>query len=392
MNMKNERPYDIILLGATGFTGKLTAEYLAANAPEGVKWAIAGRNESKLSALQQHLADSFSVEIDSFTADTSEQGSLDVCASSTRVLISTVGPYDKHGWLVVKSCIENGCNYADITGEPLFVNRVRKEFHEEAERRQLKIIHCCGFDSIPHDLGALFTVNELGGDTSKKIDGFVVANGEFSGGTWHSALGAMRKTPLSQKRSSKPRPDNERRIRSTAKKIFFHKELKRWAVPLPTIDPQIVCRSAAMLPKYGQEFSYGHYIRMRSLPKVIGLVGGIASLAIAAKIPPLQALAFKVKSPGNGPSEEKRAKSWFKVRFIGTTENSRVVTEVSGGDPGYSETSKMLAESALCLALDHDQLPKQYGVITTAVAMGEVLIKRLQDAGIKFEVIEKGTR
>ena len=147
-----------------------------------------------------------------------------------------------------------------------------------------------------------------------------------------------------------------------------------------------------MLPKYGPEFSYGHYIRMRSLPKVIGLVGGIASLAIAAKIPPLQALAFKVKSPGDGPSAEKRAKSWFKVRFIGTTESSKVVTEVSGGDPGYSETSKMLAESALCLACDGEALPKQYGVITTAVAMGEVLIDRLQTAGIKFELIEKGAR
>ena len=392
MNMKDERPYDIILLGATGFTGKLTAEYLASNAPEGLKWAIAGRNETKLDAVKKHLAESFSVEIDSFTADTSDQGSLDVCTSSTRVLISTVGPYDKHGWLVVKSCVENLCHYADITGEPLFVNRVRKEFHEEAKQQELKIIHCCGFDSIPHDLGVLFTVNELGGQDSKSIDGFVVANGEFSGGTWHSALGAMRKTPWSQMRTSKPRPERSRKIRSTAKKIFFHKELKRWAVPLPTIDPQIVCRSAAMLPKYGTEFSYGHYIRMRSLTKMIGLVGGIASLAVAAKVPFLQALAFKVKSPGDGPSEEKRAKSWFKVRFIGTTKDRRVVTEVSGGDPGYSETSKMLAESALCLACDQKQLPEQYGVITTAVAMGEVLIDRLENAGIKFEVIEKGAK
>ena len=390
--MKAERPYDIILLGATGFTGKLTAEYLAAHAPADLKWAIAGRNEAKLNSLKKHLATSFSVEIDSFSADTSDQNSLDVCTSSTKVLISTVGPYDKHGWLVVKSCIENDCHYADITGEPLFVNRVRKEFHDEAERRQLKIVHCCGFDSIPHDLGALFTVNALGGEASKSIDGFVVAHGEFSGGTWHSALGAMRKTPLSQTRNSKSKSVSERRIRSTAKKIFFHQELERWAVPLPTIDPQIVCRSASMLPKYGPEFSYGHYIRMRSLPKVIGLVGGIASLAIAAKIPPLQALAFKVKSPGDGPSAEKRAKSWFKVRFIGTTESSKVVTEVSGGDPGYSETSKMLAESALCLACDGEALPKQYGVITTAVAMGEVLIDRLQTAGIKFELIEKGAR
>jgi short subunit dehydrogenase-like uncharacterized protein len=177
--------------------------------------------------------------------------------------------------------------------------------------------------------------------------------------------------------------ENSRRVRLEAKP---HRELVYWAVPLPTIDPQVIARSARALERYGPEFTYGHYAGVKRLPVAVGGVAGAASLFVAAQIPPVRKALLGRLGPGDGPSETERSKSWFKVRFVGEGGAKRVVTMVSGGDPGYSETSKMLAESALCLA--QDDLPQTAGQVTTAVAMGDQLIARLQRAGIGFEVLE----
>ncbi|MGH2602043.1 MAG: saccharopine dehydrogenase, partial [Dehalococcoidia bacterium] len=160
-----------------------------------------------------------------------------------------------------------------------------------------------------------------------------------------------------------------------------------WALPLPTIDPQVVRRSAAALDRYGPDFRYGHYAALR-LPAALGLASGAAALLAATQIPPLRSfLRSRGKQPGDGPSEEQRAKSWFSVHFVGSGGGERVVTKVSGGDPGYDETAKMLAESALCLAFDSG-LPETSGQVTTAAAMGDALIDRLQKAGIAFTVLD----
>jgi short subunit dehydrogenase-like uncharacterized protein len=157
-------------------------------------------------------------------------------------------------------------------------------------------------------------------------------------------------------------------------------------LPLPTIDPQVVRRSAKALDRYGPDFSYGHYVAIKRLPAAVGLVGGVAGLFALSQLPPTRNLLLGRLQPGEGPTPEQRAKGWFKVRFVGEGGGRRVVTEVAGGDPGYGETSKMLAESALCLA--HDDLPTTAGEVTTAVAMGDALTERLRRAGITFTVLE----
>jgi short subunit dehydrogenase-like uncharacterized protein len=181
-----------------------------------------------------------------------------------------------------------------------------------------------------------------------------------------------------------PRPD-DRRIRGLTALPHHDETAGGWVLPAPTIDPQVVLRSARALERYGPEFSYGHYIVAKRLAMLGGLTAGAGTLAALAQIPPTRKLLLKFRDPGDGPSPEQRDKSWFKVRFKGEAPGpERVVTEVSGGDPGYGETSKMLAESALCLA--HDDLPQLSGQLTTAVAMGQALIDRLRRAGISFSV------
>jgi short subunit dehydrogenase-like uncharacterized protein len=249
-------------------------------------------------------------------------------------------------------------------------------------------VHACGFDSIPHDLGVLFTVEQLPEGVPLNIRGFVRAGGRASGGTFHSAMTAfsrVRETQRAHKdRRAAEARDNGRRVSLEAKP---HRELGYWAVPMPTIDPQVIARSARALDRYGPDFTYGHYAGVKRLPIAVGGVAGVASLFVAAQVPPVRKALMGRLGPGDGPTESQRKKGWFKVRFVGEGGGRRVVTMVSGGDPGYGETAKMLAESALCLA--QDELPETSGQVTTAVAMGDALIARLQRAGIAFEVLER---
>jgi short subunit dehydrogenase-like uncharacterized protein len=378
-----ERDHDIVLFGATGFTGSLTAEYLAQQAPDGLRWALAGRNRAKLEALAERLG----IEVPLVHADVGEDASLRSVAESARVVITTVGPYVKYGEPLVAACAAAGTDYVDLTGEPEFVDRMYVRHHAEAAKSGARIVHACGFDSIPHDLGVLFTVEQLPEGVPLNVRGFVRAGGKPSGGTFHSAMNAFTRVRQTQQVHKERRQaegrENSRRVRLEAKP---HRELGYWAVPLPTIDPQVIARSARALERYGPEFTYGHYAGVKRLPVAVGGVAGAASLFVAAQIPPVRKALLGRLGPGDGPSETERSKSWFKVRFVGEGGAKRVVTMVSGGDPGYSETSKMLAESALCLA--QDDLPQTAGQVTTAVAMGDQLIARLQRAGIGFEVLE----
>jgi saccharopine dehydrogenase (NAD+, L-glutamate forming) len=378
-----DREHDIVLLGATGFTGALTAAYLAANAGAGVRWALAGRNRAKLEALSERLG----IDVPLLHADITDDASLRRVAESARVVITTVGPYVSYGEPLVAACSAAGTDYVDLTGEPEFVDRMYLRHHDEAVRTGARIVHACGFDSIPHDLGVLFTVQQLPQDVPLAVRGFVRAGGKPSGGTFHSAMTAFTRVRETQRAHKERRQaegaDNGRRVRLEAKP---HRELGYWAVPMPTIDPQVIARSARALERYGPDFTYGHYAGVKRLPIAVGGVAGVASLFAAAQVPPVRNVLLGRLSPGDGPSESERAKGWFKVRFVGEGGGKRVVTMVSGGDPGYGETSKMLAESALCLA--QDDLPHSAGQVTTAVAMGDALIARLQRAGIAFEVLE----
>jgi short subunit dehydrogenase-like uncharacterized protein len=390
--VEGDRQYDIALFGATGFTGGLTATYLAENAPPGLRWALVGRNRAKLEAVRRRFAEAApeAPVPELLEADAADAAALAAVAGSTRVVITTVGPYILHGGPLVAACAAAGTDYVDLTGEPEFVDRTWIENHAEAERSGARLVHCCGFDSIPHDLGALFTVQQLPEGVPLTVNGYVRSNASFSGGTYHSAIGIFARSRQTmavarQRRREEPRPRG-RAVHSAKSRIRHDEELGGWVAPLPTIDAAVVRRSAVALERYGPDFTYGHNLLARHLGSIGALAGGAGALALLAPLPPTRKLLLGLKSPGEGPDAAQRERSWFRVKFVGEGGGKRVVTEVSGGDPGYGETSKMLAESGLCLAFD--QLPETAGQVTTAAAMGDALLTRLRRAGIAFRLLE----
>ncbi|MDQ3724937.1 MAG: saccharopine dehydrogenase NADP-binding domain-containing protein [Actinomycetota bacterium] len=390
--MEGSRRYDLVLFGATGFTGGLTASYLAANAPAEIRWALVGRNRAKLDAVASRLAaEAPDAPVpDVLEADAGDREALREVGESTRVVVTTVGPYALYGEPLVAACAAAGTDYADLTGEPEFVDLMWVEHHAEAERNGARLVHCCGFDSIPHDLGAYFTVQQLPGGVPLTVNGYVRSNASFSGGTFHSAVNgfARARQTLSAGKERRRRESwpSDRKVHSTSPKLRRDERLGGWTVPLPTIDGAVVRRSAAALDRYGPDFTYGHHMVTKRLATIGGIGAGVGAAFGLAQLPPTKKLLLKLKAPGEGPSEAERERSWFKVTFVGEGGGKRVVTEVSGGDPGYTETAKMLAESGLCLAFD--DLPQRSGQLTTAVAMGDPLLERLQRAGISFRVIE----
>jgi saccharopine dehydrogenase (NAD+, L-glutamate forming) len=392
--MRDDRPYDLVLFGATGFTGGLTAAYLARHAPNGLRWALAGRNPAKLAGVRDRIAaiDPGLAELPLLTADATDPASLRAVAEGARVVASTVGPYVHHGEPLVAACAAAGTDYLDIAGEPEFVDLMYVRHHAEAVRTGARLVHACGFDSIPHDLGAWFTVKQLPTGGPVAVDGYVRAGGRFSAGTYHSALTAFSRTretsrAATARKAVEPRPAG-RRVRAVPGKVGRVTEFGMWAVPLPTIDPQVVRRSAAARPEYGPDFRYRHFAAVKRLPTIVAAGVGLAGLVGLVKLPPTRRWLLGRLSSGQGPSAERRARSWFRVRFVGTGGGRTVLTEVSGGDPGYDETAKMLAESALCLAFD--DLPPTTGQVTAVTAMGDALLDRLVRAGITFRVLERG--
>ncbi len=386
-----QRDLDIVLFGATGFTGALTAEYLARHAPEGCRWGLAGRSTEKLVQVRGRLAgiDPALADLPVLVADVTDPASVRAVAESARVVITTVGPYLEHGEPLVAACAEAGTDYVDLTGEPEFVDRMYLAHHERALHTGARIVHACGLDSIPHDLGAWFTVQQLPEGVPLRVRGMLRAGGRLSGGTFASAMTAFSrvrqmKQASAERRRREGRPAG-RRVRATARPPHRDPLFGWWLLPLPTIDPLVVARSAAALDRYGPDFEYAHYAAVKRLPVALGGVAGMAGLVAAAQVGPLRRRLLALVPQGTGPSEERRARSWFAMRFVGEGGGRRVVTEVSGGDPGYGETAKMLAESALCLAFDDN--PPTAGSVTTAVAMAENLVARLVRAGLRFEVL-----
>ncbi|GAA2422896.1 saccharopine dehydrogenase family protein [Streptomyces glaucus] len=383
---RTDRPYDIVLFGATGFVGRLTAEYLAAHAPDGLRWAIAGRSGPKLERLRERLPGGEGVGV--LRADASEPASLRELAGHARVVATAVGPYVAHGEGLVAACADAGTDYLDLTGEPEFVDLTYVRHDARARETGARLVHACGFDSVPHDLGVYFTVGLLPEGVPLAVDGFVTADGALSGGTLASALGQfargrqMRAAALDRGRHE-PRLVG-RRVATPAGAPRFAREVGAWALPLPTLDPRIVRRSARALERYGPDFRYRHYAAVRHLPVAVGGAAAVGAVFAAARLPPARRWLSGLLEAGEGPSPERRARSWFSVRFVGEGGGRRVFTEVAGGDPGYGETAKMFAESALSLALD--ALPPTAGQVTTAVAMGDALIGRLRRAGITFRV------
>ncbi|MGW9301203.1 saccharopine dehydrogenase family protein [Streptomyces cyaneofuscatus] len=392
MNRQNgaARPLDVVLFGATGFVGVLTAEYLAAHAPEGLRWGLAGRSRAKLERLRERLSaiEPGCAELPLLETDADDDDALRELAESARVVATTVGPYILYGEKLVAACAEAGTDYLDLTGEAEFIDRTYVRHDARARETGARIVHACGFDSVPHDLGAYFTVKQLPEGVPLTVDGFVRSNAVFSGGTFASALTAMGRGPqmmlaARERRLHEPRQVG-RRVRTPAGYPHFNGATGTWALPLPTVDPAVVGRSARALERYGPDFRYRHFASVKTLPMALGGPAAVGALVAAAQVGPVRDWLMGRYEAGQGPDAERRRRSWFSVRFVGEGGGRRVFTEVSGGDPGYDETAKILAESALCLALD--KLPETSGQVTTATAMGDALLERLTAAGLRFRV------
>lgn len=406
---KLDKKYDITLLGATGFTGALTADYLVrAQAREKFSLALAGRSLKKLNGVKRRLKEQGldCSELALIKADVRQQSSMNRLAEQTRLVISTVGPYVQHGEPVIRACVQNAADYVDLTGEAEFVDFIQRKFHSEAKAKGLRIVNCCGFDSIPHDLGALFAVHELAKHINAdepldgiknevlNVQGFVSASADFSGGTWHSVINAMRRHTKYlreqrywHKHAPASYPHSSRVVKALPMNVRYQSRLQAWSLPLPSIDPQIVLRSARAMDIYGARFEYGHHVLFKHLPKALVSAVALGGVFALAQMKVSRNWLLGMKSQGQGPDQVTRDASWFKVDMQVQSSQHFLQAEISGGDPGYTETAKMLAESALCLALD-DRENSHVGVITPAVAMGQALIARLQRAGIVFKVVE----
>ncbi len=388
-----DRDLDIVLFGATGFTGGLTAEYLARHAPARLRWAIAGRSQAKLEQVRSTLAaiDPRLEAMELLVADAADQATLEQVVARAKVVITTVGPYLQHGEPLVAACAAQGTDYVDLTGEPEFVDRMWLKHHATAAANGARIVHACGFDSVPHDIGVFHALQQVDTSGPVRVRGVVRSNATFSGGTFHSAMGAFSraremKAAFAERRKKEARPVG-RSSRAVAGKPHRDSLLGYYLLPLPTIDPQVVVRSGAALASYGPEFRYSHYAGTKTLHYALGGSVGVVALALAAQIRPVRNLLKSKVPQGEGPSPERRRRSWFTVDFVVEAEGHTVHTRVSGGDPGYTETAKMLAESALCLAFD--QNPVTSGQVTTATAMGQNLLTRLEAAGMSFEVVSR---
>lgn len=375
------REFDIILYGATGFVGKLTADYLKANAPKQLKVALAARSTEKLEALE--------LDLPLVEADSSDADSLAAMAARAKLVITTVGPYALYGEPLVAACVAAGTDYVDLTGEPGFVDQMYLKYHAAGTEAKMRMVHTAGFDSVPHDLGAYFTVLQLPEGVPIRVESRVRASGAYSGGTFHSAINGFASpwqnlSAMHRRGKAEPKPVG-RKIGRITRPLARDAEMGMWVAALPTIDQFVVERSAAALDRYGPDFKYGHNYAAKSLSTVFKGTGMIAGAFVAAQIPPVRKKLLERYPAGSGPSPERRARSTFRIEFVGSAGDAHVRTAVSGGDAGYEETAKMISETAFAMLLD--DTPERYGQLTPVMAAGESLLRRLPAAGIKIEVV-----
>ena len=398
------RKYDLVVWGATSFTGKLVTEYLFNKyGSSKIKWAIAGRNLDKLEKVRSLVADD---NLPMIIADSFDEESLSKFVKKTRVVCSTVGPYSLYGTKLVKLCVENNTNYCDITGEAHWIRTLIDDYHEEAKSKKIKIVNSCGFDSIPSDMGVYFIQNEIkktyknyANSIKMRVAG---VRGGISGGTYGS-INNLLKEAYSNKKIFRvlnnpyglnPKNKMEGMDKKDLRKIIFDKESNSWIYPfiMAGINTKIVRRSHALTNfQYGKDFRYEE--AMMSGKGISGLLKAILAVFPLAMIGlnPNSLLKKIVNSympkPGEGPGPEKRKNGFYNLRFYVTIDERRkaFAKVVGDNDPGYGSTSKMLAESALCLAFD--KLPENYGVVTPSIAMGKQLLERLKNnAGLDFKI------
>ena len=389
------REYDLIIYGASGFTGRLAVEYLDENYSD-LNWAIAGRNEDKLVNISKNSK----CKPDYFIADSEDNENLLKIASKTRVIASLAGPFNKYSNNLVTQCVEAGTHYLDITGENIWVRDLIDKHHDTAEKKQIKIIPSCGYDSIPSDMGCFYLQRSLNQEL-QRIDGYHRGNGGVSGGTIESAF-SMRNYKskysmghpflLNSKEYIKTQNISENKDNF---KIKYIDDIKLWSAPfvMAIANTRVVRRSSEIHDKnqasYGSEFKYQEYMMLKKYSSAFLVTAGLAVFGLML-ISPISGLFRKLfTKAGKGPDKKTRENGWFESIFIGKNKNNEKykLRMFCKGDPGYKSTAKLICESALCLALNSENLPNTNagGVLTTSTGLGSTLIDRLKNADVLFE-------
>lgn len=407
--MASKKKYDVVIWGATGFTGRLVAEYyLKTYGAKGkLKWAMAGRSQSKLELVRSELGDD---SVPLIVADSHDRNSLDKMVEQTKVICTTVGPYAQYGNELVESCVEHGVNYCDLAGEPQWIRRMIDKHNDRAKETGAKIVHCCGFDSIPSDIGTHFIQREAKakkGEYLKLVKTRVKAmKGGMSGGTFASMNGVMAEAandPAVRKNLFNPYGLNPKGEETgphapDLKAVVFDSDINAWIMPfiMASINTRVARRSNALLDyAYGKDFVYDEaMITGEGLQGRLKGYAGLATLA-ALSMGKQDGMYRKILSrflpdQGEGPSKEEREAGYFNFKVVGKYADGEMITARITGDrdPGYGSTSKMLGESAVCLALDEATSPKVAGVLTPSTAMGDALLERLEaNAGLTFSIV-----
>ncbi|NNE58201.1 MAG: saccharopine dehydrogenase [Hellea sp.] len=388
-----KREFDVIVYGATGYTGRLVGEYIQQQYGDSdLKWAMAGRSAKKLDAVAAEMG--IAADIPKIVADSADADSLIEMAKRAKSIITTVGPYQLYGTELVRACAENGTDYVDLCGEPAWMHDTVREFQAAAENSGARIVHSCGFDSIPFDLGVYYTQEKAKaafGETCPTIRGRVrKMQGKFSGGTAASFMESMKRAGRQPevldwlKDPFTLTPDFEGPRQPHGAKPIEETDLGSWSAPfiMASINTKNIHRSNALLGHaYGEDFVYDEM--MMTGPGEAGeqMAKGVMQMNASMGVNP--------PKPGEGPTKDERENGFYDVMFVGDTKSGkRIITSVAGDkDPGYGSTSKMIAEAAICLARDIDQADVGGGIYTPAPAMGMALINRLEkNAGLTFKL------
>lgn len=383
--------FDIIVYGASGFTGRLVAEYLSQEyaGDSSLRWAMAGRSADKLAAVRDEIGAPKDIPL--VIADTEDQASIDAMVARTRVVLTTVGPYQLYGESLVAACAAKGTDYVDLCGEPAWMRQMIDAYAATAEKSGARIVFSCGFDSIPFDLGVYFLQQEaqkqLGGPLPRIKGRVRKMKGTFSGGT----AASLKATMIAAKQNPEIlqllgnhfalTPGFSGPAQPPASKPEYDEALGTWAAPfiMAAINTRNVHRSNALLGHaYGEDFVYDEMLLTGPGDKGQAIAEGVAADRSLS--------SDKAPKPGEGPSKEERENGFYDVLFIGEKDGKTLMASVSGQkDPGYGSTSRMIAESAICLV--RDATDTAGGIWTTAPAMGDKLIKRLvEHAGLTFKL------
>jgi short subunit dehydrogenase-like uncharacterized protein len=402
--------YDLGIFGATSFVGQILCRYLLEEfgTRGDVKWCAAGRSLGKLEALRSSLGES-AAALPLVVADAADANALNALCTSARVIVSTVGPYALYGEPLVKACAESGTDYCDLTGEVQWIRRMIQRYEAAALKSGARIVNCCGFDSIPSDLGVHYlqrqALQQFGEPCSRVKLRVKVMKGGMSGGTVASLMNVVREAsadPSLRKELADPYslrpPGTSPGIRQPeVTSAEFDPDFNAWIAPfvMSGINTRIVQRTNALTHAYGTNFSYDEAVltgpgfkgRMAGMGMSVGIMG----FMVAAAIPPTRALLekFVLPKPGEGPSPEAQRNGFFDLRLLGKTTQGQVIrARVTGDrDPGYGSTAKMLGQAAACLAQDVDKAAKGGGFWTPASIFGDRLIDRLKSrSGLTFEL------